>query len=358
MDGHGGSLVSSFVSANFLNLLLNMKSYKNEKYEQALIETFLKFDELLRLDKVNTLLKECKREQIKKEKMECCFFNPKDISSFSSFNSDDDDDDDYESTEPATSLKTFDNLIQLIQNDRIINLTKNKIQTSISNKGALSHTNQQIINFRPKSPIVHSKKSDIGTLKNSSSSNNLLSVNIDDLVAKDMGTTCNVVLIKNNIMYIANVGDSRSFMFKNGKAIPLNLEHKTTLQSEYQRIYKSNTQIINNRVEGRLNLTRAIGDLTFKQNPTLKFYEQAVIAYPEITKVNITDDIDFIVMGCDGVWDCVEPQKFCEYINERLKHNDNINDIIGEVFNQIVSTSNDIPVGTDNMTCIIVQFKK
>lgn len=335
-----------------------MKSYKNEKYEQALIETFLKFDELLRLDKVNTLLKECKREQIKKEKMECCFFNPKDISSFSSFNSDDDDDDDYESTEPATSLKTFDNLIQLIQNDRIINLTKNKIQTSISNKGALSHTNQQIINFRPKSPIVHSKKSDINTLKNSSSSNNLLSVNIDDLVAKDMGTTCNVVLIKNNIMYIANVGDSRSFMFKNGKAIPLNLEHKTTLQSEYQRIYKSNTQIINNRVEGRLNLTRAIGDLTFKQNPTLKFYEQAVIAYPEITKVNITDDIDFIVMGCDGVWDCVEPQKFCEYINERLKHNDNINDIIGEVFNQIVSTSNDIPVGTDNMTCIIVQFKK
>lgn len=356
MDGHGGSLVSSFVSANFLSLLLNMKSYKNEKYEQALIETFLKFDELLRLDKVNTLLKECMKEQIKKERMECCFFNPKDMSSFSSFNSNDDDD--FESTEPATSSKTFDNLIQLIQNDRIINLTKNKIDTAFAKKGALSHTKQQIINFRPKSPIVYSKKSEISTIKNSSSSHNLLSVNIDDLIAKDMGTTCNVVLIKNNTMYIANVGDSRSFMFKNGRAIPLNLEHKTTLQSEYQRIYKSNTQIINNRVEGRLNLTRAIGDLTFKQNPSLKFYEQAVIAYPEITKVNITDDIDFIVMGCDGVWDCVEPQKFCEYINERLKKKDSIDDIIGEVFNQIVSTSNDIPVGTDNMTCIIVQFKK
>ena len=82
--------------------------------------------------------------------------------------------------------------------------------------------------------------------------NNLRISNIDDLVAKDMGTTCNIVLLKNKTLYIANVGDSRSFMFKNGKAIPLNLEHKTSLQSEYQRIINSDTKIMNNRVEGRL----------------------------------------------------------------------------------------------------------
>jgi hypothetical protein len=34
-----------------------MKSYKEKNYEQALIETFLKFDDLLRTEKVNNLLK-------------------------------------------------------------------------------------------------------------------------------------------------------------------------------------------------------------------------------------------------------------------------------------------------------------
>jgi len=34
-----------------------MKSYKDKNYEQALIETFLKFDDLLRSEEVNNLLK-------------------------------------------------------------------------------------------------------------------------------------------------------------------------------------------------------------------------------------------------------------------------------------------------------------
>lgn len=34
-----------------------MKSYKNKNYEQALIETFLKFDDILKTEKVNSLLK-------------------------------------------------------------------------------------------------------------------------------------------------------------------------------------------------------------------------------------------------------------------------------------------------------------
>ena len=48
--------MSQFVASNFIKLLTNMKSYKLKKYEQALIETYLKFDELLRLEKVNQLL--------------------------------------------------------------------------------------------------------------------------------------------------------------------------------------------------------------------------------------------------------------------------------------------------------------
>lgn len=74
-----------------------------------------------------------------------------------------------------------------------------------------------------------------------------------------MGTTANIVLIKNNYLYIANVGDSLAVMYKNGQAIKLSQEHKVTLESEKSRITKSGARIFNNRIEGRLNLTRAIG---------------------------------------------------------------------------------------------------
>lgn len=85
------------------------------------------------------------------------------------------------------------------------------------------------------------------------------SPSFNDLVAKNMGTTANILFIKNNYLYLANVGDSMAVAFKNGEAVRLNNEHKVTLPSESSRISKSGAKVINNRIEGRLNLTRAIG---------------------------------------------------------------------------------------------------
>lgn len=81
----------------------------------------------------------------------------------------------------------------------------------------------------------------------------------NELIAKNMGTTANILLIKNNYFYLANVGDSMAVLYKNGEAIQLNQEHKVTVLSESSRIAKSGMRIINNRIEGRINLTRAIG---------------------------------------------------------------------------------------------------
>ena len=47
-DGHGGKEVAEFVTRHFCIELLNSRSYKEGNYEQALKETFLRMDELLR----------------------------------------------------------------------------------------------------------------------------------------------------------------------------------------------------------------------------------------------------------------------------------------------------------------------
>jgi len=83
-----------------------------------------------------------------------------------------------------------------------------------------------------------------------------------------------------------------------------------------------------------------IGDLYFKNNTNLKFYEQSVTSYPEITKFKITKDIEFVIMACDGVWDCVDVQKLCEHISIKLKSKKRISDLIAELMDQIISKTN------------------
>lgn len=79
-------------------------------------------------------------------------------------------------------------------------------------------------------------------------------------VANEMGTTAVICLIKQNYLFISNVGDSLAVMYKNGIAEKLSREHKVSLHCEKLRIEKSGARIINSRIEGRLNLTRAIGN--------------------------------------------------------------------------------------------------
>jgi serine/threonine protein phosphatase PrpC len=206
-----GPLVSKFVATNFIKVLKRMKGYREKNYEQALIEAFLKFDELLRDEKVNEFLKEHRagKGTILDYRFEVKFVGEMVKS-------------------PAMQIE--------IIGENISTLSKDKSSDS-SGKEVLTYGESRLeISMR----YLHESKS-------------------ENLVATNMGTTACVMLVKNNTLYLANVGDSLAVLYRNGEAIKLNQEHKTSLESEFTRINKSGAKIINNRIDGRLNLTRAIG---------------------------------------------------------------------------------------------------
>lgn len=78
-------------------------------------------------------------------------------------------------------------------------------------------------------------------------------------------------------------------------------------------------------------------------NPNLKPYEQAVIAYPEVKKFCLTNDTEFLILGCDGIWDCVDAQKLCTYISNQIKKvgYDKLDEIISYFMDQIISKVRD-----------------
>ena len=80
--------------------------------------------------------------------------------------------------------------------------------------------------------------------------------------------------------------------------------------------------------------------MSFKNNKNLKFYEQSVTSYPEITKFKITKDIEFCIMACDGIWDCVDEQKLCEHISIQLKSKEKISSIIADLMDKILAKTN------------------
>ena len=73
-------------------------------------------------------------------------------------------------------------------------------------------------------------------------------------------------------------------MYKKKKAIKLNKEHKTTSETELNRLNKLGTKLINYRINGKLNITRAIGDLSYKNRNNGYIYEQDVLAMEMILR--------------------------------------------------------------------------
>lgn len=82
------------------------------------------------------------------------------------------------------------------------------------------------------------------------------------------GCTANVVLIKDGILYVANAGDARCVLACNGnKPVAMSTDHKPNVLSEKTRILKAGSTINSEgRIDGNLNLSRAIGDLKYKKN--------------------------------------------------------------------------------------------
>lgn len=72
------------------------------------------------------------------------------------------------------------------------------------------------------------------------------------------------------------------------------------------------------RVNGGLNLSRAIGDHAYKMNKDLKPEEQMISAMPDVKKVSLEEGDEFMVLACDGIWNFMSSEEVVEFVRKRL----------------------------------------
>ncbi|CAL5361634.1 unnamed protein product [Camellia sinensis] len=171
------------------------------------------------------------------------------------------------------------------------------------------------------------------------------------------GSTACVAIIRNNQLFVANAGDSRCVISRKGQAYNLSRDHKPDLEAEKDRIVKAGGFVQYGRVNGSLNLARAIGDMELKQNKSLPAEKQIVTANPDVNTVELCDDDEFLVIACDGIWDCMSSQQVVDYVQHQLNAETKLSVVCERVLDRCLAPSAG-GEGCDNMTMILVQFKK
>lgn len=196
------------------------------------------------------------------------------------------------------------------------------------------------------------------------------------------GSTATVVTIIANYIVIANTGDSRCIVSRNGHAKPLSFDHKPSNMGERVRIENSNGYILNNRINEVLALSRAFGDFKFKlpylsssRNKYIKenqklLGDKLITLPPELFQVTVEPDImlydmqkldspEFLVIACDGVWDCFKNGQLVKLIRDKLSLGWRLNKIVEYILNDSLTMANNYTgIGFDNMTLIIVAIHK
>lgn len=101
----------------------------------------------------------------------------------------------------------------------------------------------------------------------------------------------------------------------------MSIDHKPEDEIELNRIIKAGGKVSSDgRVNGGLNLSRAIGDLGYKQNKELGPKEQMITALPDVKVLTIDPATDeFIVLACDGIWNSMSSQEVVDFVRCRLE---------------------------------------
>ena len=180
------------------------------------------------------------------------------------------------------------------------------------------------------------------------------------------GSTCCSLLIRNNIIFSANVGDSRAIK---GKRINnkwtydlLTIDHKPKIEKEKNRILH-----LGGRIEPfKENNGEFVGPdriwLKYKQIPglamTRSFGDQiastvGVISDPEIIQFNYDFNDKFIIVASDGLWEYLSVEEIVNVTGEYYLQN-NIGDAIQKLYNMAYYKWSENDISIDDITIIII----
>ncbi|GAB2267555.1 hypothetical protein Dimus_002535 [Dionaea muscipula] len=172
--------------------------------------------------------------------------------------------------------------------------------------------------------------------------------NAADSVDTSSGTTALTAFIFGRTLVVANAGDCRAVLSKRGRAVELSKDHKPSCNSERLRIEKHGGVVYEGYLNGRLSVSRALGDWHMKKKGQ---GGASLSAVPELQDTVLTEEDEFLILGCDGLWDVMSSQHAVTLVRRELMlHND------PEICSKVLVSEALKLDACDNLTVIVVCF--
>ncbi|EAS01992.2 protein phosphatase 2C containing protein (macronuclear) [Tetrahymena thermophila SB210] len=145
--------------------------------------------------------------------------------------------------------------------------------------------------------------------------------------AQETGSTCTICLVRiengQKVIYTANIGDTCAFLYEQNTANPateLTITHRAANNEEKERVKATGAFISMDRIDGKLEVFRAFGDLKLKK--------KGVIAEPSVSRVVLNTSNESpvynIVLACDGLWDFAKMNDIDAVVKKNFNHAGNV----------------------------------
>lgn len=146
-----------------------------------------------------------------------------------------------------------------------------------------------------------------------------LALSEDRSINPSSGTTALTALVFGRHLMVANAGDCRAVLCRNGEAIDMSQDHRPIYLPERRRVESCGGFVDDGYLNGILSVTRALGDWDMKLP---RGSRSPLIAEPEIKQIRLTEEDEFLIMGCDGIWDVLTSQEAVSIVRRGLRRHD------------------------------------
>lgn len=170
----------------------------------------------------------------------------------------------------------------------------------------------------------------------------------DCSVNSSSGTTALTALIFGRLLMVANAGDCRAVLCRKGEAIDMSQDHRPIHPPERRRVEELGGFIDDGYLNGVLSVSRALGDWDMKLP---RGSPSPLIADPEFRRTVLTEDDEFLIMGCDGIWDVMSSEDAVNLVRRGLRRHDNPERSARDLVMEALRLKT-----FDNLTVIIVCF--
>ncbi|KAL4554318.1 hypothetical protein LXL04_039538 [Taraxacum kok-saghyz] len=159
---------------------------------------------------------------------------------------------------------------------------------------------------------------------------------------KGGSTAVTAILINCEKLVIANVGDSRAVVCRDGVAKQLSVDHEPNKE---RKIVEEKGGFVTQypgdcpRVDGSLAMSRSFGDRRLKEH---------ISSEPDVWVESVDDDTEFLILASDGVWKVMSNQEAVDCVKDVEEPRSAAKKIIKEAVAR---------KSRDDISCIVVRFQ-